>query len=39
MMRHALDTRDAGLTPSDFPEAALSQDELDDVLAELEGLA
>jgi non-ribosomal peptide synthase protein (TIGR01720 family) len=39
MMSHALDTRDAGFTPSDFPEAALSQDELDDVLAELEGLA
>jgi non-ribosomal peptide synthase protein (TIGR01720 family) len=39
MMSHALDTRDAGFTPSDFPESALSQDELDDVLAELEGLA
>ncbi len=39
MMTHALESRDAGLTPSDFPEAALSQDELDGVLAELEGLA
>jgi non-ribosomal peptide synthase protein (TIGR01720 family) len=39
MMAHALESRDAGLTPSDFPEAALSQDELDGVLAELEGLA
>jgi non-ribosomal peptide synthase protein (TIGR01720 family) len=38
MMAHALESRDAGFTPSDFPEAALSQDELDDVLAELEGL-
>lgn len=39
MMAHALESRDAGFTPSDFPEAALSQDELDGVLAELEGLA
>ncbi len=39
MMAHALQSRDAGFTPSDFPEAALSQDDLDDVLAELEGLA
>ena len=38
MAAHALDTRGGGLTPPTFPEATLPQDELDDVLAELQGL-
>ncbi|HEX2076750.1 MAG TPA: amino acid adenylation domain-containing protein [Longimicrobium sp.] len=38
MAAHALETRDGGLTPPTFPEATLSQDELDDVLAGLQGL-
>ena len=33
-----LKTRDGGLTPPTFPEATQSQDELDDVLAEQQGL-
>ena len=38
MAAHALETRDDGLTPPTFPEATLSQHELDEVLAELQGL-
>jgi hypothetical protein len=38
MAAHALETRDGGLTPPTFTEATLSQDELDGILAELQGL-
>lgn len=38
MAAHALDTRGGGLTVRTFFEATQSQDELDDVLAELQGL-
>jgi non-ribosomal peptide synthase protein (TIGR01720 family) len=39
MMSQVMDIRDAGLTPSGVPGAASSHDELDDVLAALEGRA
>jgi hypothetical protein len=38
MMAHAGEGRDGGLTSPTSIEATLSQDELDDVLAELQGM-
>ena len=37
MVQHCLSSSDTGLTPSDFPEAGLTQEALDDVLSEFGG--
>jgi amino acid adenylation domain-containing protein/non-ribosomal peptide synthase protein (TIGR01720 family) len=37
LIDHCQSPRAGGYTPSDFPEAGLSQEELDDLLAELDG--